>query len=278
MKRREAVQYDTIEGMFRHAETFTQGVDNVSINSEEDFETTTSDREAEERERLLKHLEEERKLRISLGKISYNCPEIKLPKILTSLHQKEVSFIADESPVQVRVKKPKKNAIKLPIFEYKPRKADEEPSYMRSTISHNLGRHDAKNERDYDMPIHNISPRDKSTVMDPTKTYLSKISNKRSLSIDEGNSRNTSSSLRKSSPKVISVSIQDKNLLIHKKKKRFEISRQSCTMRSDKDIFSTTLPDISTHYNKMPQNVKPRIDIMKGFGKIRKIPEYVFDI
>ena len=252
--------------------------ENVSINSEEDFETTTSDREAEERAQFLKKIEEERRQKIFYAKISYNCRDLKLPKLLTSLHQKEISASFDFSPRVSNSFKPKKKSI--PLFEVKRRVKDtDEPSYMRATVSYNLGRFDAKNNESADAPVlNNFSIRDKSTLMDPTKTYLLKVAKKRAFSIDDREGKYINNEMRTSSPNFISVSIQEKtSVKTSEKNSRPKGIPKKLEKKPKNKTIGITLPDISTKYQQMPLKVKPRTSIMKGFAKTRQIPLPSFD-
>ena len=281
MRRREALVAQGLQELLDQTGQPIEAEDKISINSEEDFETTTSDREAEEREQLLKRMEEDRKMRIHFGKISYNCPELKLPKILTSLHQKEV-LATEPSPVIIASISPVKRKIKLSQkIEIPHRKVvGEEPSYMRSTVSYSLSRHDAKEDFPVDFSAFSkISPREKSTVMEPTKAYLLKVAQKRSLSTDEGLNSPLLRNIRTSSPKLISVSIEKKR--VGARENFIEANIKSTVIespRAEHRRFSMTLPDISTRYNQLPLKVKPRAQMMKGFARTKKAPEYLFDI
>lgn len=273
MRRREGVNANNIEGIFEHSSTLVEEKE-ASINSEEDFETTTSDREAEEREEMLKKMEEERKMRIHFGKISYNCPDFKLPKILTSLHQKEVNFPTESSPLPTISPIKKKKIIN---FESKRRKnLNDGPSYMRATVSYNLSKSDAKQDDYEPFNLSKVTPRENSTVMDPTKTYLLKVTHKRSASTDEGAKNFHFGDAGTSSPKLISVKIAKKKNFPKKWTK--QASEDFSSVKPENVRFSMTLPDISTQYNQLPLKVKPRAQIMKGFAKSKKIPEYYFDI
>ena len=238
------------------------------MDDEEDFETTTSEREAQERMKELKRLEEERKVKIRYGKISHNLRELKLPKILTTRQHKEVP-LAEIKEVKPRIRpKLPKPIEKNDSFIHKAE--NEEPSYMRATISFNLSKITSKAES-FDDSITRFSGqiRDNTTLFEPTKASLLKITRRRSLSVEIEENFD----LRQSSNQFISVKIKEKpkspakvyNEKIQVQKK--QVSSQAFTI----------LPQISTKHQNFPVKVKPRSELMKGFTKVTRINDSIFD-
>lgn len=265
-KRRETLGSEDLQ----NKEGLIENQSSLSINSEEDFETTTSDREAEERARVLKKLEEERKLKIFYGKISYNFREIKIPKILTTLHQKEHSFLTTETPPLLPTPSPIRKAPRAKDLEPKRRRYNlDGPSYMRATVSSNMSKWDVKPDfpNDFVSSSPQVQPRNPSTLFLPTKAYLSKVRERRSLTIDSGDIQYID--LQPSSPDVITVTIQEKkekkNNIVYRKQKGKTLIKPR-----ENHVFESTLPEISTRYQHLTVNVKPRTEIMKGLSKARK--------
>jgi hypothetical protein len=246
-------------------------IENLEIGSEEDFETTTSDREAEERAQMMRKMEEERKVKIKFGKIAYNLRDLKLPKILTSRFHQEVPIIEAKKPPFVLKKK--KKAVVLEKNESFVRKNDgEEPSYMRTTISFNLSKLASKNNSFDEEKVHFYGQlRDRSTLFEPTKASLLKISRRRSLSVDS----EQIDELRQSLNQFIRVKIKEKP------KSPYKSFHQTGTVQVKKKEISTKeitiLPLISTKHQIMPVKVKPRAELMKGFTKVSRVNDLVFD-
>lgn len=263
-----------LEALRRENENLTEQdlekLEQLSIHSEEDFETTTSDREAEERAEQLKKLEEERKTRIHFGKISHNLRELKLPKILTSLHHQEVPFIEQASKnTKKQSFKRRYSAIKddYPII----RPEGEEPSYMRATISYNLSKFSSKTDNfDTERTTAYGQIRNRSTLFEQTKASLLKISNKRSFSSED----DVGEGIRKKSYKLISVKIKEKP---KKVKNRVVSPRINVSKNEEVADSFILLPGISTRHQILPVKVKPRAEIMKGFTKTRKKGDF-FDL
>ena len=249
-----------------------QNMENLSIHSEEDFETTTSDREAEERAELLKKLEEDRKTRIHYGKIAHNLRDLKLPKILTSLHHQEVPLI-NLTPVHLK-RNPVKRRFSVIKEDFPIRRVDgEEPSYMRATISFNLSKFATKAES-FDDERNTIygQIRDKSTLFEQTKASLLKISNKkRSLSAED----DPGECYKKPSVKFISVKIREKPKKTEMKKRLNTVVVKNNEVSTD--AFSM-LPGISTRHQILPVKVKPRAGLMRGFTKTRKKSDFFYDL
>ena len=246
----------------------------VSFDSGEDFETTTSDREAIEREKLLKKLEQERRIKIALGKISYNYREFKLPKLKTSL---QLSEILSPSPLSLSMKvKESKNFRKVESIKNKNFKKKrfsleknevEEPSYMKETLSFSRSRYNAKQncfsesprlKKDSKKPFKN-SKKQLSKVTMPTQSSLLK-SRKRSISPDRMNQRD-------------SVFLTPK-LEFYKEK---PLNNQKISLKGLKTppklSISLNFPDISTHYSKFVRKLKPRASIMRGFLKQKRVSD-----
>lgn len=223
--------------------------DNISINSEEDFETTTSDREALEKARFLKELEEERKLKIRFGRISYNCPEPQFSKIVTYFEKKEIPFSTGTSPLPKLEQKILKRVEKKKEFK-KNKKDFDEPSYMKSTFSFSVHTGEFKDESEELPEIKVKKLRGISTLMYPTQASVLKI-NFRSSSVEKHLERDTFLG----SPTNAKVS---KSPLLTKPKLTTYKKASECN-------FSTFLPDISTRHSILPKKLKSRVCIMKGF-------------
>ena len=244
------------------------GGSGLVIDDEEDFETTTSEREAQERVRELKRLEEERKVKIRFGKISYNLRELRLPKILTKRQHKEVP-LTEIKEVKPKLRpKPPKPIEKNDSFIHKAE--NEEPSYMRATISFNFSKVTSKAES-FDDSITRFSGqiRDNTTLFEPTKASLLKITRRRSLSVEIEENFD----LRQSSNQFISVKIKEKP------KSPTKIFNEKIQVQK-KQVSSkafTILPQISTKHQNFPVKVKPRSELMKGFTKVTRINDSIFD-
>ena len=227
--------------------------DDISINSEEDFETTTSDREAIEKARLLKELEEERRVKIYLGKISYNCYDIQVPKFLTLLHQRDVPLSASQSPMLLHLHSPVSLPRKTKARHKSKKKRNGEPSYMKATMSFNIGYGEVTTEELQENPkVIKRAKRDISTLMLPTKASVFKIK-ERSSSVQKNYERDT--------------------FLYSPDASRWIVDRPQFPVKKIKHIsqnnFSNILPDISTRHSFLPLKVKPRASIMRGFAKQR---------
>ena len=149
-------------------------IENISIDSGEEIGTTTSDREALERERALKKFEEERKTRIFLGKISYNCPS-KGPKILSTFLDQKV--VPGPLVLPVLPKLPKKSPPK-PKLKERPNLDD--PSYLKNTLSFDnrlkTFKKEKKSQRKKEKLVFNFG-----NLLEPTKSFMLKV-RERSLS------------------------------------------------------------------------------------------------
>lgn len=241
-------------------------IENISVDSKEEIETTTSDREALERERLLKQLMEERQVKISLGKIAYNLKDPKIPKHMTLLNGKEVPEIKAQIVLanlkDVKLKPPRPIKLRLSKEEF-----NDEPGYMRSTLSFSNSKSPTFDEKKRASPkkLKGFDMLGLTSILEPTTSYLQKV-HKRSISSE----KHKASLLRSSfdiSPQW--RTIQDrtspirKTVEMHKKPSDFSLSPR--------------LPEISTHYNRLPSKVKARVDLMKGFAKARAIPQTFFN-
>lgn len=149
-------------------------IENISIDSQEEIGTTTSDREALEREKALKRFEEERKTRIFLGKISYNCRNKGPIKLSTLLDQK---VIPGPLILPVLPKLPRKSPPK-PKLKERPNLDD--PSYLKNTLSFDNRlktiKKEKKIQKKQEKLVFNFG-----NLLEPTKSFMLKIK-ERSLS------------------------------------------------------------------------------------------------
>lgn len=240
-------------------------IENISVDSKEEIETTTSDREAMERERLLKQLMEERQIKISLGKIAYNFKDPKIAKLFTLLEKKEVPEVKTKIIIngikEIKSKPPRPKKLRFAREEH-----GDEPGYMKFTMSFSNSQSPPPDEK----RKKSLSKRNKvdmlsfGLLLEPTASFLRKVRH-----------RSTSSEMHNES--IIRASF-DISPRLQNIKDRASPIRKTMDLHKKTSDFSLTphLPEISTQYNCLPSKVKPRAEIMKGFAKPRAIPQVFF--
>ena len=147
-------------------------LDNISVDSQEELGTTTSDRDAMEREQMLKRMENERKIRISLGMISYNCKEVKIKRMNTLLDDKAVPESVSGRELPALTRSPKK--IK-PKFSPRMRSWMEDPNYLNTTLSFQNRLKKIKDKKKFDLSKVGKIPLNLANLLTPTKSSLLKV-------------------------------------------------------------------------------------------------------
>jgi hypothetical protein len=123
-----------------------------------------------EREKMLRRMEEERKVRISLGKISYNCRDVKVKKMNTLLENLIVPEIESVRELPALTRSPKK--IK-PRPTPKSRLNLEDPSYLHNTLCFDNRLKKIKDKKK--IPKFTKVPLNLGSLLTPTKSSLLKV-------------------------------------------------------------------------------------------------------
>ena len=148
--------------------------------SQESIITTTTEKEAQARAEFLQKLEEERKIKVALGKISYGVRGLDenriLPYLKTFSGQDPDFTIIPQSPVKqqtVMIPPIRERPIEIQSFR---RKVYMPGSYMKETMAFQNARIDP-HELYYDEESnsgHSLRPRNNSTLMAPTAAFTQK--------------------------------------------------------------------------------------------------------
>ena len=156
-------------------------------DSQETILTTTTEREAIIYAEMLRKLEEERQIKISLGKISYNIRDKEegrfLPYLKGAFATNDIIPIVkinNEKVREIKEKSPEKNQeIKLSSKINLPAQKNQKyinGSYMRETVAYQYSRFDAQKpivEENIQKTIRKI--RNNSTLMAPTTAFIQKV-------------------------------------------------------------------------------------------------------
>ena len=160
-----------------------------SCSSQESILTTTTEKEAYFRTEMLRKLEEERQAKIALGKISYNVRDKEENRLLPYLRTSGIPDsplckpLSDRSPISLIQKSfGEKNKEVIDEAKSKPPLPSQRKrkyligSYMRETVSYQLGRVDAQ-ETGFEESTQQVygKTRLNSTLMTPTAAFTQKI-------------------------------------------------------------------------------------------------------